>query len=200
MLLLHLIAWGVVLAVGVAFIFANEQGVGSSNTDWEPSDRDNSFTSPTLSSIYNGWPIFCRWRKVEGITIETESNLHPIPLFFNVVVGLFIVAATFFVFVFPLWRKQKLFQVKLESLFILTATVAVLCAVYRMKESMSDYFLPVLLGSSVSRFVYMFPLSLQIPLGLGIGCTIFMGIWIALRLVSALVKILVKRRVATQSE
>jgi len=46
---------------------------------------------------------------------------------------------------------------------------------------------------------HSFPLYLQILLGLGIGCTIYMSLWLTVRLVSALVKRLSKRRLATES-
>ena len=47
---------------------------------------------------------------------------------------------------------------------------------------------------------YLFPLYLQIPISLGIGCAFYWSIWLVLRLVSALVRILVKRRAVAQSE
>jgi len=169
-----------------------------------------SVESPSLSTInykgvcYVGWPIFYSesMPPSDAHSKLRESTKYPIPRVLNVVVGLLIVASTFFVFVFPLWRQRKLFQVKLESLFIFTATVAILCALYRMADPIYP---PALIfdisqHDPATRFFYMFPLYLQIPLGLGIGCTIYWCIWLAVRLVSALVRILVKRRAVVQSE
>lgn len=197
MLLLHLVAWGAVLAVGFAFVFVN----------WQDETLGNLATVTSAGGICTytkyGWPSWyleCESRQDMriGAPIENDSTFHPFLLICDVVVGMVFVAATFFVFVFPFWSHKKLFQIKLESFFILTATVAVLCAAFRLAEPYSPYHLTV--NRPTNFFVYNLPLYLQIPLGLGVGCTIYWLIWIVLRLVTALVRLLVKRRVVTQSE
>ena len=200
MLLLHLVAWGVVLAVGVAVVAAN---VREELTSIESllDERDHRVIS------YSGWPICCLEYDIPSMFVlepqARHSTLHPIRLICNIVVGLLVIATTFFVFVFPLWRHRKLFKVKLESLFILTATVAVICALYRETYAIEYVYTGLTLDGYYPLVVFLFfrfLLYLQIPLGIGIGCAIYMGIWIVLRLVTALVKILVKRRVVAQSE
>ena len=207
MLPLHLVAWLVIVLVGMSVVLANV--VGDSimrETMLDPSDfflvegMEVGFGDYV---VYYGWPIFCReWKETLSLTSrETESFLHPILLLLNIVADLLIVISTFFVFVFPLWRRKP-FQVKLESFFILTASVAVFFALYRVPFPIDPFGVfdapsSILLSP---RFFYEFPLYLQIPLGLGIGCAIYCCIWLALRLVSALVRIPVKRRVVSQSE
>ena len=161
------------------------------------------FESGIVLVSYYGWPILClEYREIlVKQPPETNFSIHPILLIFNCVAGLFIVASTFFVFVFPL-LSRKPFQVKLISLFILTSSVAFFFALYRVPFPIHPFvFIGVPYGyPNPPRFFYVYPLYLQIPLGIGIGCTIYMGLWLALRLVSALVKILVKRRAVAQSE
>ena len=193
MLLLHLVAWGVVLAVGIAFVSANR--------------RDGMKISTSLgirktSAIFYGWPICClEYRRWSVANTKTPLTVSPVPLICNVVVGLLIVAAAIVVFVLPLWRRKP-FQIKLGSLFILTATVAIFCNLFRAPISIRQFVFfdppPYFLISPPSFFT--FPLYLQIPLGIGIGCAIYMGIWVVLRLVTALVRILVKRQPVAQSE
>jgi len=182
--LLHLVAWGVTLAVGAGFVFAN---VPMTSFHKYVLDSEDVFGDGIITYFFCGWPNDYREYDFTS-SLGIVSTFHPVPLFFNVLVGMLIVAATFFVFVFPLWRRQNLFQVKLESLFIFTATIAILCALYRMANPIHP---PMLIfdisqHDPATRFVYMSPLYLQIPLGLGIGCTIYMGIWLPLRFITAL--------------
>lgn len=198
MLLLHLVAWGVPLAIGVAVVHANmrEQGgmigiIGSFNRVL------------TESQYSHGWPAdyFVRKETTTKIsfpkqesTTKSSSTFHYFGLICNVVVGLFLLATTGFVFLPLLW-KRKLFQIKLETLFILTATAAVLCVVYR-----ESYVIDSLLREFAVTSILWLPPYLKIPLGFGICCAIYTGIWIVYRLATALVKLLLKRRVVVQGE
>lgn len=186
MLLVHLVAWGVTLAVGVAFIAANMR------EESLLTKQPVLFNGKAVEFVYYGWPVFFGEgiKGVWGNTGYRDFILHPIPLIFNIVEGLLFVAVTFFVFVFPLLRKRKPFQVKLESLFILTATVAVLCAIYRLPTSIAPFAFsdPTSDVPLSPRFFYDLPIYLQIPLGLGVGCSIYLSIWIAVRLVTTLVR------------
>jgi len=188
--MLHFIAWVVTLAVGVAYVSANWHDQGPS-LFWESGRAGFMFSSVHL----HGWPIIYFERHVSEVThlfngvttTDIQSTYSSTGLICDVATGLLIIAATGFVFWRLLWRRRNPFQVRLQSLFILTTIVALFCVGYR--ESSAIYTL----------FVW-FPLYIQIPLGIGIGCTIFMSLWLAVRLVSALVKRLSKRRLATQIE